>query len=99
MDQPSESADWTRYDELSRSMAEHRRLRHLLWDRIEELGKTHVNKWVGLGPDEVLHVADTLDEIVEMVDPGHEPERIAVIEYIWPDDHLEILAADWESVA
>ena len=93
MEQPNDEAARARYEEVSRGIAEHQRMTRLLWERMAALDETHAGKWVGLGPEEVLLVADTLDEIVELVDPDHDPKRIAVIDYIWPEPHIEILAA------
>ena len=75
---------------ISEAIREHETLRRILSEKIATLGDEHADQWVGIGPDQVLVFADTLDEITLKLKPDRNNNRTVVIEYL-SSEQLELI--------
>ena len=70
------------YESISAILEEHSRLSSLLWEQIAMLGDSDSDRWAGLGPDEVLVIGETLDEVVAQLKERGAPDGMLVVEFL-----------------
>ena len=70
------------YESISAILEEHSRLSSLLREQIAMLGDSDSDRWAGLGPDEVLVIGETLDEVVAQLKAQGNPDRMLVAEFL-----------------
>jgi hypothetical protein len=62
-----------------------------LHERYDELLATHPRSWVGIFDGEVRGVADTLEELIELLTDRGVPPGFTAVEYLDPEPPLLIL--------
>ena len=70
------------YESISAIMEEHSRLSSLLWEQTAKLEDSDSDRWAGLGPDEVLVIGETLDEVVAQLKERGAPDGMIVTEFL-----------------
>ena len=81
-EQPADTGTLTDAATISEQIREHQLLQQKLHREIALLGEEHSEQWAGMGPDQALVFADSLDEIVAKLKPSGNDDRTIVVEYI-----------------
>ena len=74
-------ADHGSVEAFVQSMREYRELRRRLMRETPSLKEQHPDKWVGMGPGDVLVVGDSLEEVVAQLDEAG-VRRDSVVEFL-----------------
>ncbi len=64
------------------SMREYKELRRRLIRETPSLMEMHPDKWVGMGPGEVLVVGDSLEEVLALLDEAGADRGESVVEFL-----------------
>ena len=90
-EQPADTGTLTDPATISEQIREHQLLQQKLHREIALLGEEHSEQWAGMGPDQALVFADSLDEIVAKLKPSGNDDRTIVVEYITAESPVLIL--------